>query len=110
MLRRLLARVINELLQNESSSIERAQVIATLSNSIIKAMKVGELDERMKEFKRKWGCEEHMSIRQRLIKSERALPEKLKGREKKLDPIISWLVKNTEKFKECIKQLWRLSL
>ena len=38
--RRLLARVINELLQEESVSIERARVIATLSNSIIKAMEV----------------------------------------------------------------------
>ncbi len=55
--RRLLARVINELMQEESVSIERARVIATLSNSIIKAMEVGELDERMKEIERRIGVE-----------------------------------------------------
>ncbi|MEC3814155.1 hypothetical protein PNF30_16215 [Bacillus safensis] len=56
--RRLLARVINELLQQEPSSIERARVIATLSNSIIKAMEVGELDERIKEIEKQLGVEE----------------------------------------------------
>lgn len=55
--RRLLARVINELMQQEPSSIERARVIATLSNSIIKAMEVGELDERMKEIEKRLGME-----------------------------------------------------
>lgn len=55
--RRLLARVINELMKEESSSIERARVIATLSNSIIKAMEVGELDERMKEIEKRLGVE-----------------------------------------------------
>ncbi|KQU24041.1 hypothetical protein ASG65_19085 [Bacillus sp. Leaf13] len=55
--RRLLARVINELMQEEPSSIERARVIATLSNSIIKAMEVGELDERMKEIEKRLGVE-----------------------------------------------------
>ncbi|MEI2428524.1 hypothetical protein V8V54_26470 [Priestia megaterium] len=51
--RRLLARVINELMREEPTSIERARVIATLSNSIIKAMEVGELDERMKEIEKR---------------------------------------------------------
>lgn len=51
--RRLLARVINELMHEEPTSIERARVIATLSNSIIKAMEVGELDERMKEIEKR---------------------------------------------------------
>ncbi|MEI1420931.1 hypothetical protein EFK13_06670 [Bacillus cabrialesii] len=51
--RRMLARVINELLQEEPPTIERARVIATLSNSIIKAMEVGELDERMKEIEKR---------------------------------------------------------
>ncbi|MDM5210473.1 hypothetical protein QUF94_03170 [Peribacillus sp. NJ4] len=55
--RRLLARVINELIQEEPSSIDRARVIATLSNSIIKAMEVGELDERMKEIEKRLGVE-----------------------------------------------------
>ena len=55
--RRLLARVINELMQEEPSSIDRARVIATLSNSIIKAMEVGELDERMKEIEKRLGVE-----------------------------------------------------
>ncbi|MGG2059678.1 hypothetical protein [Priestia megaterium] len=48
--RRLLARVINELLLEERPTIERARVIATLSNSIIKAMEAGDLDERIKEI------------------------------------------------------------
>jgi hypothetical protein len=51
--RRLLARVINELIQEEPTSIERARVIATLSNSIIKAMEIGELEERIKEVERR---------------------------------------------------------
>ena len=52
--RRLLARVINELLQEEPPTIDRARVIATLSNSIIKAMEVGELDERIKEIEKRF--------------------------------------------------------
>ena len=55
--RRLLARVINELIQEEPTSIERARVIATLSNSIIKAMEVGELDERLKEIEERLGVD-----------------------------------------------------
>lgn len=53
--RRLLSRVINELIQEEPSSIDRARVIATLSNSIIKAMEVGEIDERMREIEKQLG-------------------------------------------------------
>lgn len=55
--RRLLARVINELMKEEPPSIDRARVIATLSNSIIKAMEIGELDERMKEIEKLLGVE-----------------------------------------------------
>jgi len=55
--RRLLARIINELIMSEHLSIERARVIATLSNNIIKAMEVGELDERMKEIEKRLGVE-----------------------------------------------------
>ncbi len=55
--RRLLARVINELIQEEPTSIERARVIATLSNSIIKAMEVGELDNRLKEIEERLGVD-----------------------------------------------------
>lgn len=55
--RRLLARVINELMQGEPPSIERARVIATLSNSIIKAMEVGELDERLKKIEKQLGID-----------------------------------------------------
>ncbi|PFR94854.1 hypothetical protein [Priestia megaterium] len=53
--RRLLARVINELLQEEPPSIDRARVIATLSNSIIKAIEVGELDERLEKIENALG-------------------------------------------------------
>ncbi|MFJ9386987.1 hypothetical protein ACIROD_25160 [Peribacillus sp. NPDC101481] len=55
--RRLLARVINELMQEEPTSIDRARVIATLSNSIIKAMEVGELDERLQKVEKRLGVE-----------------------------------------------------
>ena len=54
--RRLLAKVINELMQTPPT-LDRARVIATLSNSIIKAMEVGELDERMKEIEKRLGVE-----------------------------------------------------
>ena len=53
----LLARVINELMQEEPPTIDRARVIATLSNSIIKAMEVGEMDERIKEVEKRLGIE-----------------------------------------------------
>ena len=53
--RRMLARVINELLQEEPPTIDRARVIATLSNSIIKAMEVGEMDQRMHEIEKQLG-------------------------------------------------------
>ncbi len=53
--RRMLARVINELLLEEPPTIDRARVIATLSNSIIKAMEVGEMDERMREIEKQLG-------------------------------------------------------
>lgn len=53
--RRLLARIINELIQEEPPTIERARVIATLSNSIIKAMEAGEMEERMNELEKRLG-------------------------------------------------------
>ncbi|OLO35921.1 hypothetical protein BTR23_16395 [Alkalihalophilus pseudofirmus] len=57
--RRLLARVINELMKEEHPSVERARVIATLSNSIIKAMEVGDLDERLGSIEKAIGEKEH---------------------------------------------------
>ncbi|MEC3814154.1 hypothetical protein PNF30_16210 [Bacillus safensis] len=51
-----------------------------------------------------------MKIRQRLIKLEKLLPEQLKLEKRKIDPTISWLINNNEEFKNCLKQLWRLSL
>ncbi|WP_413690836.1 hypothetical protein [Priestia flexa] len=44
-------------MQQETSKIERAKVIATLSNSIVKVMEVGEMDERMKEIEKQLGVE-----------------------------------------------------
>ncbi|WP_310877584.1 hypothetical protein [Priestia megaterium] len=55
--RRLLARVINELMQVEPPTIERARILATLSNSIIKAMEAGELDARLEEIEKRLGVE-----------------------------------------------------
>lgn len=55
--RRLLARVINELVHQEPPSIDRARVIATLSNSIIKAMEMSEFDERIQEMEKRLGIE-----------------------------------------------------
>ena len=40
-------------MQEEPPTIDRARVIATLSNSIIKAMEVGEMDERIKEVEKR---------------------------------------------------------
>ncbi|MGF9739920.1 hypothetical protein ABEX38_21160 [Priestia megaterium] len=40
------------MLQEEPSTVERARVIATLSNSIIKAIEGGELDELIKEIEK----------------------------------------------------------
>ncbi len=47
-----------------------------------------------------------MSLRQRIIKSEKELPA-LKSR-KKLDPLISWIIEHNYEFRECFKQLHRL--
>lgn len=53
--RRLLSRVINEMITEDPISVERARVIATLSNSIIKAMELGELEERMRKIEEQLG-------------------------------------------------------
>lgn len=50
-----------------------------------------------------------MKLRQRK-KSEKVLPVKLKQEKRELDPTVSWLIKNNKEFKDCFKQLWRLSL
>lgn len=53
--RRLLSRVINEMITEHPISVERARVIATLSNSIIKAIELGELEERMRKIEKQLG-------------------------------------------------------
>ena len=51
-----------------------------------------------------------MRLRQRIIKSEKVLSVKSKHDKSKLDPRVSWLIESNEEYKECLKQLWRLSL
>ncbi|MED3648625.1 hypothetical protein P4475_17790 [Halalkalibacterium halodurans] len=48
--RRMLARVINGLLQDGELTIEKARAIATLSNTILRAMEVGELAEKIEDM------------------------------------------------------------
>ncbi|WP_096202088.1 hypothetical protein [Bacillus sp. FJAT-45350] len=50
--RRLLQRVINELLNDEPyMTTEKARVIATLSNSVLKSMEMSDLQEEMEKLK-----------------------------------------------------------
>lgn len=46
-IRRLMAKVINTLLQDGEMSIDKAKTIATLSNTALKSMELGDLVERM---------------------------------------------------------------
>ncbi|MFD2926288.1 hypothetical protein [Halobacillus naozhouensis] len=45
--RRMLNRVINILLQDGEMTIDKAKTIATLSNTALKSMEMGDLSERM---------------------------------------------------------------
>ena len=46
-IRRLLAKVINILLQEGEMTIDKAKTLATLSNTALKSMELGELAERL---------------------------------------------------------------
>lgn len=46
-IRRLLAKVINILLQDGEMTIDKAKTLATLSNTALKSMELGELAERL---------------------------------------------------------------
>ncbi|CAK8583888.1 hypothetical protein BMEGG_06146 [Priestia megaterium] len=48
--RRMLAKVINILLQDGEMSIDKAKTIATLSNTILKSMELGDLAERLDQI------------------------------------------------------------
>lgn len=47
-IKRLLTRIINELLQNDQlDKIQRARAIATLSNTFLRSHEIGELEQRL---------------------------------------------------------------
>ncbi|QTL47323.1 hypothetical protein [Priestia aryabhattai] len=48
--RRMLAKVINILLQDGPMTIDKAKTIATLSNTIMKSMELGDLSDRMNKL------------------------------------------------------------
>lgn len=48
--RRMLAKVINILLQNVEMTNDKAKTIATLSNTALKSMELGDLAERMEKI------------------------------------------------------------
>ncbi|MFJ7680427.1 hypothetical protein ACIQXQ_20650 [Peribacillus sp. NPDC097198] len=62
-IRRLLAKVINILLQEGEMTIDKAKTLATLSNTALKSMELGELAERLdkieEQLKRRKGINEH---------------------------------------------------
>jgi polyhydroxyalkanoate synthesis regulator phasin len=49
-IRRLLAKVINILLQDGEMSTDKAKTIATLSNTTLKSMELGELSDRLEQI------------------------------------------------------------
>jgi hypothetical protein len=51
--RRLLQRVINQLMDDREMTNDKARVIATLSNTILKSMELGELEERLTAIEEK---------------------------------------------------------
>ena len=52
-IRRLLSKVINTLLQDGEMSTDKAKTIATLSNTSLKSMELGNLAERIEQLERK---------------------------------------------------------
>lgn len=50
--RRMLSKVINILLQDGDMSTDKAKTIATLSNTILKSMEMGELEERIQTIEK----------------------------------------------------------
>ncbi|MEH7482454.1 hypothetical protein V7157_15510 [Neobacillus drentensis] len=49
-IRRMLAKVINILLKDGEMTIEKAKTIATLSNTALKSMELGELSKRLEKI------------------------------------------------------------
>ncbi|MFE4140476.1 hypothetical protein ACFX4I_01220 [Peribacillus sp. YIM B13472] len=57
-IRRLLAKVINILLQDGEMTIDKAKTLATLSNTALKSMELGELAERLDKIEEQLKKEE----------------------------------------------------
>ena len=57
-IRRLLAKVINILLQEGEMTIDKAKTLATLSNTALKSMELGELAERLDKIEEQLKKEE----------------------------------------------------
>lgn len=51
-IRRMLANVINILLKDGEMTIDKAKTIATLSNTVLKSMELGDLAERMNKIEK----------------------------------------------------------
>ncbi|WP_342042837.1 hypothetical protein [Bacillus sp. OTU2372] len=51
-IRRMIAKVINILLQDGEMTIDKAKTIATLSNTALKSMELGDLAERMNKIEK----------------------------------------------------------
>lgn len=50
-----------------------------------------------------------MKLLRRINKSEKLLQVDSKEKHD-LDPFVSWLIKTNDEYKECLKQLWRVSV
>lgn len=57
-IRRMLAKVINILLQDGEMTTEKAKTIATLSNTVLKSMDLGELSDRLEKIEEKLNSQE----------------------------------------------------
>ena len=56
--RRMIAKVINILLKEGEMTIDKAKTIATLSNTALKSMELGDLAERMNKIEQMFNNEE----------------------------------------------------
>lgn len=57
-IRRMVGKVINILLQDGEMTIDKAKTIATLSNTALKSMELGDLAERMNKIEQMFDSQE----------------------------------------------------
>lgn len=63
--RKMLARVINLLLQSEELTLDTAKTVGSLSNSLMKSMELSDLSERMERIERLIESQESADIKKR---------------------------------------------